>query len=263
MDRPFYDSKRLVDSPAFLLSYIRSGSTLLRCLLDSHSQIYSGHESHLNGFRVNFDAEPTSMAMNSLGLSTEELECMLWDRVLFSQLRMSGKCIIVDKTPGNVSYWKRISKYWPNAKYLFLFRHPVNIFESIEDVVNLRVGNDSANLGADHPETPSRSETIGNINKFGEVFAEAANILPGLKIRYEDLVNQPELITQRICTFLDVPWEKEMLDYGRVDHGPFEAILGDWSEKIKSGTVGEARRVPELAAIPDDLRYACELFGYI
>ena len=38
---------RLLKEPAFVLSTVRSGSTLLRMLLDSHSQIHSPHEMHL------------------------------------------------------------------------------------------------------------------------------------------------------------------------------------------------------------------------
>jgi len=43
---------RLLEAPAFVLCSVRSGSTLLRVLLDSHSQIHSPHEMHLRALRV-------------------------------------------------------------------------------------------------------------------------------------------------------------------------------------------------------------------
>ncbi|XDO64283.1 sulfotransferase [Streptomyces sp. RLB1-33] len=43
---------RLVDSPVFVLSSVRSGSTLLRVLLNSHSQIRAPHEMHLRTVHV-------------------------------------------------------------------------------------------------------------------------------------------------------------------------------------------------------------------
>jgi len=38
---------RLVAAPVFILCTLRSGSTLLRVLLNSHSQIHAPHELHL------------------------------------------------------------------------------------------------------------------------------------------------------------------------------------------------------------------------
>ncbi|MFJ8165549.1 hypothetical protein ACIRBY_32180 [Streptomyces sp. NPDC096136] len=43
---------RLVPSPVFLLSAVRSGPTLLRCVLDSHSRLHAPHELHLTRFGV-------------------------------------------------------------------------------------------------------------------------------------------------------------------------------------------------------------------
>ena len=38
---------RLVESPGFVMCTLRSGSTLLRVMLDSHSQVHCPHEIHL------------------------------------------------------------------------------------------------------------------------------------------------------------------------------------------------------------------------
>ena len=43
---------RLVTAPTFILSSVRSGSTLLRLLLDSHPDICAPHEMHLRGIGV-------------------------------------------------------------------------------------------------------------------------------------------------------------------------------------------------------------------
>src|SRR3954467_12084339 len=40
---------RLLEQPVFVLSSIRSGSTLLRVLLNSHTAIHAPHELHLGG----------------------------------------------------------------------------------------------------------------------------------------------------------------------------------------------------------------------
>ena len=46
---------RLVAAPVFILCTLRSGSTLLRVLLNSHSQIHGPHELHLRYVSVTLD----------------------------------------------------------------------------------------------------------------------------------------------------------------------------------------------------------------
>lgn len=62
--------------------------------------------------------------MEVADLDDRELEHLLWDRVLHRDLRLSGKRLIVDKTPTNVLRWR------PRARYIFLLRHPLRIVES-------------------------------------------------------------------------------------------------------------------------------------
>ena len=124
-------STRLVPSPVFVFCPERSGSTLLRVLLDSHTGICAPPELHLRTLQVRLGREFTATAMAELGLDHDELEHLLWDRVLHRELYRSGKEIVVDKTPANVLRWQRIARAWPEARYLFLLRHPGAIAESV------------------------------------------------------------------------------------------------------------------------------------
>ncbi|MEU9540350.1 sulfotransferase [Streptomyces mirabilis] len=108
---------RLVDSPVFVLSSVRSGSTLLRVLLNSHSQIRAPHEMHLRTVHVHLPRDFTAEAMRALELDKDELEHALWDRPLHLELTRSGKRIIVDKTPPNTLVWPRLHRCWPSARY--------------------------------------------------------------------------------------------------------------------------------------------------
>ncbi|MFD8212331.1 sulfotransferase [Streptomyces sp. NPDC059697] len=56
-----------MDSPVFVLSSVRSGSTLLRVLLNSHSQIRAPHEMHLRTVHVHLSRDFTADAMRALG----------------------------------------------------------------------------------------------------------------------------------------------------------------------------------------------------
>ncbi|KAF4407080.1 sulfotransferase family protein [Streptomyces sp. Ru87] len=239
---------RLVDSPVFVLSPVRSGSTLLRVLLNSHSQIRAPHEMHLRTVQVRLARDFTAAAMRELQLDKQELEHILWDRVLHLELERSGKRLIVDKTPANTLAWQRVARCWPNARFLFLRRHPAAVVGSL---MNRRDG-------------AGRAEVLEEVTDYAEHLEEAGRALPGLTVAYEELTAEPERVTREICDFLGVPWEPGLLEYGRLDHGPYRPQLGDWSGNIMSGRIQPARPVTaeENALLTEDLRKIAARWGY-
>jgi hypothetical protein len=243
---PDRSSTRLVESPVFVMSSIRSGSTLLRVLLNSHSQIRAPHELHLRTLKVRPSKEYTDKIMEALGLELPELEHLLWDRVLHHELEKSGKQIIVDKTPANAMIWRRIASAWPEARYVFLLRHPAAVVES---VMNRR-------KNAEH------DAVVEEVRRYVTGVDEALHNLNGVTVRYEDLTAEPDKETRRICEYLGVEWEAEMLDYGRHDHGPIKPVFGDWSDNIKSGQVQQARPLPKDEDIPEPLLEVARSWGY-
>lgn len=236
---------RLVPDPVFVISSIRSGSTLLRVLLNSHPQIRAPHEMHLRTLSVDLTKPYTKKAMDELGLDHRELEYLLWDRILHRELVLSGKQIIVDKTPGT-GVWERLHEGWPKARYLFLLRHPASMVSSL---INNR------------PER-ELDATVREVRMYIEAVEAARNGLEGLTVRYEDLTEQPADVTQKICAYLGVPWTPGMLEYRKGDHGPFVPFIGDWSENIKSGRIQRARPLPTPEEVPEALRDIARTWGY-
>jgi hypothetical protein len=253
---------RLVRSPVFVLSTVRSGSTLLRCLLNTHSRIHAPHELHLLGLHVRAETG-SGVALDALGMSIREAEHVLWDRLLHQTLVRSGKQIVADKTPFNVLDWRRVAECWPAARYVFLLRHPLRTLESMVNASRDRIGAEFRRRFGDDADgwqtfEAAQSFLLPMLARLAQARAE----LPGVTVRYEELTTQPERILQELCAYLDVPWEPEMLNYGRVDHGPFKPFLGDTSDRIQSGRIVAAPRLPHPREIPDTLREACHDFGY-
>ncbi len=73
---------RLVESPVFVLCTLRSGSTLLRVLLNSHSQIHAPHEIHLRYTAARLEKKWSRRTMTAMGLDEPVLTYLLWDRIL-------------------------------------------------------------------------------------------------------------------------------------------------------------------------------------
>jgi hypothetical protein len=239
---------RLVRSPVFVLSSIRSGSTLLRCLLNSHPRICAPHELHVAELQVDLATRYVQLAMDVAGLDRDELTHLLWDRVLHQQLTATGKAVIVDKTPSNVLVWRRIADCWPAARYVFLLRHPTRILASALEV-----------------RAPDK--TVEDVHAMVEDFVgamqDAMAHLDGLTVRYEDLTHDPAGVTRQVCDLAGVEWDPAMLDYGAHDHGPFVPGIGDFTSEIRSGRIIPETTVVDPAAVPETLRPAARAWGYL
>ncbi|MGI5459564.1 sulfotransferase family protein [Streptomyces sp. CA-249302] len=237
---------RLVESPVFVLSSVRSGSTLLRVLLNSHSRIRAPHEMHLRTLHVDLSRSFTTAAMEALELDKNELEHMLWDRVLHLELTRSGKDVIVDKTPPNTLIWPRLHRCWPSARYVLLLRHPGAVIASLTD----------------RRKDPDHEAIRAEVLRYAEKLEEARQSLDVHVVTYEDLTADPERTTRDLCAYLGVDWEPTMLDYGSKDHGTFRPQLGDWSSNLKSGRVQPARAADETAELPPRLAELAKAWGY-
>src|SRR5690625_2834865 len=118
------ETDRLLDRPVFVISPVRSGSTLLRLLLNGHSRLHAPHELHIRRLEVNFRTKLSQRAMEACGLERGDIEHLLWDRVMHRELVRAGKEFIVEKTPSNSFVYKRIAACWPDARFICLLRHP-------------------------------------------------------------------------------------------------------------------------------------------
>ncbi|MFI6876738.1 sulfotransferase family protein [Streptomyces sp. NPDC050400] len=249
---PLEPAPRLVPDPVFLLSSVRSGSTLLRVLLNSHPEVRAPHEMHLRTLHVRLDRDFSYQAMRELGLDRQELEHMLWDRVLHhARCRgdgdgYGGPPVVVDKTPANTLMWPRLHRAWPRARYIFLLRHPAAVVESLTA----------------RRADPDVAEIHDEVLCYAEELDRAMGALAGVTVKYEDLTASPERETRRICAHLGIDWTPAMLDYGAGDHGTFRPHIGDWSETIRSGRIQPARAPKDASALPPRLRELAASWGY-
>jgi hypothetical protein len=241
-------AERLVSKPTFILSSVRSGSTLLRVILDSHSRIYSPHEIHLREMKVRVRDGYPRRSLREMGLDTDKLRYLMWDRVLHRELSRSGKQIIVNKTPNDVFIVDTIAAAWPDARFIFLLRHPAAIAASRA----------SARGDKDTPE-----QNANRVRRYCDAVERARQRYPGLTVRYEDLTADPAAVTKEICAFLDVPWEESMLDYGQYKHGKFKPGLGDWTDNIRTGRVQAPKPLPSPDETPPQLLDLAKAWGYV
>lgn len=239
--------ERLLKEPVFILSSVRSGSTLLRVILNGHSLLYAPHETHLAKLTAEFGDTYVERSMTALGWPQYELTHLLWDRVLDASLQRSGKSILVEKTPHHVFMWSRLARCWPDARFLFLLRSPAAIVDS---------------WGRARPNQ-SGDEAVASVEKYVAAVESARRALPGHTIRYEDLVADPAGQIRAVCDFLGVAFEPQMIEYGRFDHGPLKAGLGDWTDRIRSGRIQAPRHTSGAVPLSATLRNISGTWGYL
>jgi sulfotransferase family protein len=238
---------RLLQGPVFILSSVRSGSTLLRAVLNAHSKIHAPHELHLTGVKVQLSNKYTRSALAELDLDTSLMQYLLWDRLLHRELMRHGKQVIANKTPSDAMMWERIVASWPDVKFIYLLRHPAAVTDSWQ-----RARKDW-----------SRSQVAEDVLRYMVAVEDARTNRGGLTVRYEDLTIEPERETKRMCEFIGVDWEPGMLDYGAAAQGTFRAGLGDWSKRIRSGRITAVERLPEPEEIPAELIDISKKWGYL
>jgi hypothetical protein len=186
-------------------------------------------------------------ALREVGLDARCLRYLLWDRVLQRELAASGKTLLVNKTPNDVFAADRILECWPDARFIFLLRHPGAIARSRHAL---------------RPQDTTEKNAY-TVARYCRAVEEARRSHPGLTVRYEQLAADPAATTRRLCEFLGVAWEPAMLDYGDFAHGRFKAGLGDWGENIKSGRVQAPAPPPPDDEIPPDLVDLSRAWGYL
>ncbi|WP_052849969.1 sulfotransferase family protein [Streptomyces avicenniae] len=241
---------RLLRRPVFVIAPVRSGSTLLRMALGAHSRLHAPHELHFRRLEVRCGTRLAERALSVLDLGRTDLEHLLWDRVLHRELVRSGKQCLVEKTPSNAFVHDRLAACWPDARFVFLLRHPAAIARSWHEA---------------DPVRRDPEQAAHDALRYMRAVERARAALPGHTVRYEELTDDPEAALRALCAFLGEEFEPGMVEYGAGRAREIDGLekgLGDWRDKIRTGRVQPGRELPEADAVPAVLREMCDAWEY-
>jgi hypothetical protein len=244
---------------AFILGAPRSGTTLLRVMLAGHPRLFSPPEMIIAPFATmaerkerldrrfwekgglrralmsleGIDVDAARAAEERLGgLSVPEVYAYL-------QERLSGR-LLVDKCPhlcADPEALARVGRWFPEARYLWIVRHPGSVIRSLENMPMAEV------MLEGYADDAREIWQVGN----GQVqrFLEGIPRPRWALVRYEDLVKDPRPVMERACAALGVPFDEKVLDPyegDRMREGPKGArAIGD------PNMAGRGKIDPELA----------------
>lgn len=272
--------------PIFIAGYMHTGTTLTQQVLGRHDQVFTGggetrHFSHLSvikrkypdlnddevladyvayllqvictGYsRVNLDNtdQDPLQVIASCGLTSEDVEALLSEARLnrdhavlmgtaYDYLTAkAGKERWLDKSPGYVMVLDSILELFPESKVIVLVRDPRDILAS-----KLR-----------------RSQKQGNYDPLWDTISWRAAVRAGdnarskypdriIRVRYEDLVSDPQHEFRRITEFLDLEYDDKMLSVDWVN----TATVGVSGPGIGTSAIGKWRK-----SLPESDVFVCQ-----
>ena len=207
----------------FVVGVGRSGTTLLRLMLDSHPDLAVPPETafvpNLIKAARKDDATPESLAevlvthrrWPDFGLEISEL-IERWRALPALKPRPVVRSFYElyaekqekprwgDKTPGYSQHIKRISRVIPEARFIHLIRDGRDVALSRSKTLALK-------------PTPIARSAHRWQHYLRKAQRQGAKVEHYLELRYEALVTDPEGTLRQICEFIDLPWDPVMLDY--------------------------------------------------
>lgn len=250
--------------PAFILSTERSGSTLLRWLVDAHPDVVSPGEILLG--RLCFDLYFTLLRTVVATLGIEDRVAAnrealrrargIVDGIMTTYARARGKKVWCDKTPQNLQHLTVLVETFPDARYVCLYRDGLDVAHSC-----LEVSRDGfmAEL-ADYV----RSSPHDLVGAMLASWCDKTELLLKMelhhreichRVRYEDLVARPDEVLPPLFTFLGVGWDPGVLERAftmRHDAGGGDTLI-EATRRVERDRVGRGRTL-DTAKLPAPLR---------
>jgi Sulfotransferase family len=264
--------------PLILLGVSRSGTTLLRVVLDRSAGIAIPDESFfvpLLARRHRRRVDPARFvddlgripALRAWGLEPADVAPRLDPRlttgeaiaaVFEAYAAKERKPRWGDKTPMYMHHLPLLERLFPDAQYVHLIRDGRDAAVSF-----LRMPEGTFTRTWAHPESAAEFACLWRI-EVEDARELGRRVGPSryFETRYEELVAEPELAVQAICAFAELPFDASMLDYaGVVDVSakphqqrllqPPTTGVRDWRSELDPGDVRafEAIAGPLLAEL--------------
>jgi hypothetical protein len=268
--------------PVFVLCAGRSGSTLLRFVLDAHPDLACPPETNVPSLcgqlatvwsliegaplSQNRGDEPPDIPDAAIAGVRETM-----DRMVGSYLTRRGKRRYCDKSLGTAGFAYLMTRVWPEAKFICLFRHPMDVIASAMEACPWGLNG----YGFDNyiAETPGNS--VWALARF---WADNAEVILAAekeyadrchRVRYEDMVQDPQATADGIYEFLGVPAVPDitarMFAAERERFGPADYKIWHTS-RVSSDSVGRGWTVPAGLIPPPALARINDLasqLGYV
>ncbi len=204
-----------VQSPAFLVGFPRSGTTMLEQMLASHTGIATSNEQPiLNNVRQEWmqhfrPADDVGQMIRSTSPQLiRKLRASYWKHVqALADSNPSGG-LFIDKLPLNIIELGFIRMIFPEARVLVALRDPRDVCLSCF-FQNFRLNSSMIHFLTLERTVRFYTLVMGLYLRWREIDIAG----DCLEVRYEDTVNDFECQCRRVLKYLDIEWEPGVLDF--------------------------------------------------
>ena len=186
--------------PAFIVGCPRSGTTLVKMMLDAHPNISCGPETLF--MRHIADLERQHLRLTQFLITEEEWHAHLRDLFLWLHVRRAaqlGKTRWVDKSPSYALITNFLDTLFPNCQIIHVIRDPRDVTDSWRRRWGLRSAFRATRLWPLH---------VQRARQFGADHPDRY-----FEIRYEELVRSPEPVMRDLIEWLEEPWDDRVLQF--------------------------------------------------
>ena len=229
------NNKRII----FILGMPRSGTTLVEQIMSAHTNVYgSGELPYLTEIiKKKFNIEESSSTPDIVKiLGNSETVTEISDEY-YSYLRSYGisENNITDKAPLNFMWIGFIKILFPNSKIIHCERNPkdncVSLYKNVfEGGINFCY---------------TQEELAEFYNLYLDLMKFWQSSLPNdfLNIKYEEIINNPEIEIKKMLDYCDLNWEENCLNFSNN------------KTPIKTASIGQARNSIYSTSVKSFTRY--------
>ena len=276
MTETIIDSDLASFQPVFLICSERSGSNLIRSMLDAHPRVFAPPSFHV-GRHIGRHFHRVGSLSNSNPrwvLVVEEIAKRVARHVgseqgarvksLLNEAELSHfgdvlrvvygalihqadgiKCVFVKENHIHEQA-ACLLHYFPNAKFVFQVRDPRDYFASVKSMkegwLRSKYGSTRAAMNI------WRDDQLGGLNLLAHLGREQVYMQ-----KYEDLISDPEAVLTGLCQFLGLEFDAEMLEFHQRDSTRKQAgKLEAWSNlarPVMSDNANKYRQVLSSSSI--------------
>ncbi len=220
-----------IDEPIFLVGAERSGTTVLRLMLDHHPELTWCIEFEYAVDQVSEQGHLPALETYHEWLETHRIfqacNFEIDPHLDYSQLVKSFLAQQASRTHKKIvgatvhRYFDRLLIIWPNARFIHIVRDARDVARSCVSMG--WAGNVWAGV-----ERWIEAEQLWSCTK-QTIPAEQR-----LEITYESLIAEPRKILQQVCSFINVPYNEQMLKYPEsTSYGlPDPRLIEQWKRKL-------------------------------
>jgi hypothetical protein len=286
-------------TPIFVLGYPRSGTTLLRALLGSHSKVHLVNEPDLvrglitSGYSVSdtikkHDLSQLLEQLRKVGACRQHLTTLTTERLsafvssnrdltfkeVFEFLlpKPEGALVWGEKSLGNVFYMKELHQLYPNALFVHIIRDPRSAL--LSHYRKKFAHADACEPSFDLDGIRFFTHGVFLWKQWVDAVRDARASLGKhvvIQLRYRELVTKPEKQLRRICQAIGIEFESDMLEVSKrrddpvlKSQSPGAYAHRNLAEPINADRVRTHEELPAWAAyiVEKHLRHELSQLGY-